>query len=234
MYRCNICGFVGDFRRMCIFNAPSYVIGAGERLNCICPRCGSIDRNRLVYYYLQNYTKIFSDKCSVLHVAPEIRIRQSLIKNKNITYVPMDIEKADCAIINLEDLSIFQSNIFDYVICNHVLEHVDNIEKCLSEMIRVCKPKGKIILSFPININDNTVEGLTTDNEQDRLRKFYQKDHKRLFGINYKDIFIPFLKVINFNEFVVDINKNKEFEELSLIDKDRLIILEKNKMTRLL
>src|SRR5690606_1509140 len=37
----------------------------------------------------------------------------------------------------------FEDNEFDYVICNHVLEHVDNPEKFLNELARVAK-KGYI------------------------------------------------------------------------------------------
>lgn len=47
-----------------------------------------------------------------------------------------------------EDLP-FENESFDFIHCLTVLEHVNNIEKCIDEMIRVLKPTGKIIIDTP-------------------------------------------------------------------------------------
>lgn len=44
---------------------------------------------------------------------------------------------------------IFADNFFDFVYCLNVLEHVENIEDCLNEMIRVLKPGGWIYITTP-------------------------------------------------------------------------------------
>lgn len=41
------------------------------------------------------------------------------------------------------------SNSFDFVYCITVLEHVQDVEKCLAEMIRITKPGGKIYINTP-------------------------------------------------------------------------------------
>ncbi len=41
----------------------------------------------------------------------------------------------------------FADNSFDFIHCVSVIEHVDNVEKSLKEMIRVLNPKGTIYLS---------------------------------------------------------------------------------------
>lgn len=79
----------------------------------------------------------------------------------------------------------YRNNFFDYVIINHVLEHITDIKKAISEVKRVLKPNGKLILSFPICTDMDTLElpEPLTDNE--RLEIYGQKDHVRLFGRDY-------------------------------------------------
>lgn len=43
----------------------------------------------------------------------------------------------------------FADNQFDFVHCFTVLEHVQNVEKCISEMIRITKPGGYIYINTP-------------------------------------------------------------------------------------
>lgn len=43
----------------------------------------------------------------------------------------------------------FKQNIFDFVYCYTVLEHVQNVEKAISEMIRVCKIGGMVYILTP-------------------------------------------------------------------------------------
>lgn len=44
----------------------------------------------------------------------------------------------------------FDCKSFDYVILNHVLEHVQNEKDALEEIWRVLKENGKFIFSMPI------------------------------------------------------------------------------------
>jgi len=43
----------------------------------------------------------------------------------------------------------FQDTYFDFVYCYTVLEHVQDVKKSISEMIRVCKPGGFIFIETP-------------------------------------------------------------------------------------
>jgi len=43
----------------------------------------------------------------------------------------------------------FKSGVFQYVICSEVLEHVENDKLALSEMSRVLRKGGKLVLTFP-------------------------------------------------------------------------------------
>lgn len=100
------------------------IIGAGYRNNAVCPICYSKDKDRLVYYYLKKYTNIFKDKENVLHIAPEGQLRRRIKNNRKINYIDGDINLD--YVSNYIDITNIQydDNYFDYIIINHVLEHV--------------------------------------------------------------------------------------------------------------
>tara|TARA_E500000178_G_scaffold352813_1_gene417106 strand:- start:2941 stop:4452 length:1512 start_codon:yes stop_codon:yes gene_type:complete len=51
--------------------------------------------------------------------------------------------------VDKEGLNLFPSNKFDFVIINHVLEHLFDPIKAFQECLRILKPKGRLILSVP-------------------------------------------------------------------------------------
>ena len=67
------------------------------------------------------------------------QIRLKRMKDKGIDAVYGDINKLP-----------FEDNSYDTVICGEVLEHIDSIGKGFSELERVCKPDGIIIISLPV------------------------------------------------------------------------------------
>lgn len=59
-------------------------------------------------------------------------------KYKDTNYI-----RADVCDVPIKD------NYFDYVVCGEVIEHMEDPEKLLAEMERICKVGGKMILSTP-------------------------------------------------------------------------------------
>ena len=51
--------------------------------------------------------------------------------------------------IDHDGLAQFADAIFDFVICNHVIEHVANPIKLIRELFRITRPGGTVILSAP-------------------------------------------------------------------------------------
>jgi 2-polyprenyl-3-methyl-5-hydroxy-6-metoxy-1,4-benzoquinol methylase len=51
--------------------------------------------------------------------------------------------------LDKEGLSLFESERFDFVIFNHVIEHVANPIKVVSELFRIIKPGGHVVISAP-------------------------------------------------------------------------------------
>ena len=73
---------------------------------------------------------------------------------------------------------------YDVVVCNHVLEHVDDFRKALKEMYRILRPGGTFICSFPMEPEIEFVdEDLSVQPEEECLARFGQNDQKRVFGM---------------------------------------------------
>lgn len=167
------------------------VAGGGKRY-AKCIRCGSTDRDRLVYLYLRDHTDIFSRKeAKVLHIAPEQCLRKVLKLHFETTYTgadkftkgywyARDTVKMDITAIP------YPADTFDLIVCNHVLEHIADDHKAISELKRVLKPGGIAILQVPISLkNETTIEDKAVSSAEDRKRVYGQFDHVRLYGQDY-------------------------------------------------
>lgn len=189
--QCNLCGhriktFLPSGINTQLFSELQ-VIGGGYRQNVLCPCCGSMDRNRWVYWALKEKTDVFEAERTVLHFAPEKMIQKKLRENDKCDYYAGDIVlRSGNHKIDVTNIP-FQNDFFDYILINHVLEHVENEKKAFSELQRVIKSDGKLILSFPVTMECETIEkkGVLTD--EDRLRYYGQRDHVRLYGKDYKE-----------------------------------------------
>lgn len=164
-----------------------HIIGGGYRDNVYCPYCGSKDRERWTYYVIMHYTEILTKRCSVLHFAAEKNLSIQITNNPNCDYYPCDIEKKNgMHVVDMTNIQ-FKDESFDYIIANHVLEHILEEDKAIQELLRVLKPNGIILLSFPICLEMDTCEEKVGENysEDDRKYRFGQKDHVRLYGRDY-------------------------------------------------
>lgn len=107
---------------------------------------------------------------------------------KNLDYTTADID-SPIADLNLDVTEMnIPDNQYDVLICNHVLEHVDNVDKAFSEIKRVLKPGGWAILMVPINPDVDTFEDPSVTDPEERKRLFGQYDHVRQFGRDYADV----------------------------------------------
>jgi len=77
----------------------------------------------------------------------------------------------------------FRDQTFDVVICNHVMEHVGDDSVAMAEVHRILKPGGWAMLQVPIALNlDHTIEDPTATTDQQRIDRFGQEDHVRLYS----------------------------------------------------
>ena len=159
-----------------------------QRPNALSPGTLSLERHRQMWLYLQNETNFFTHKLKVLHIAPEQEFLRKFKKMKNLEYTSADLfspivdVKAD--IVDLP----FEDNSFDVIICNHVLEHIVDDRKAMSELYRVMKSGGWGIVQVPMkNSLEKTYEDFTITDPKERQKHFGQYDHVRWYGMDYFD-----------------------------------------------
>lgn len=150
------------------------------------PGTFSLERHRLFWLYLKNETSFFSEKLNVLHFAPEQAFLKRFRKLKNITYTTTDLN-SPIADVKADICQLpFQENEFDFIICNHVLEHIPDDTKALEELFRVLAPNGTAILQVPYDKHrEHTFEDDSITDPKERARIFGQYDHVRVYGMDY-------------------------------------------------
>ncbi|TKB96066.1 class I SAM-dependent methyltransferase [Pedobacter cryophilus] len=159
--------------------------GNEKREDAQCPSCGSLERTRLLNYYLINETDIFFDNKSILHFAPESMLSKSLKKSSN-KYLSVDIQKgyAD-KIEDIQNLT-FEDCAYDYIICSCVLGHIPDEKKAIDELYRVLKIGAKAYILTVINLNVyETLEDSSAISDEQRLKLFGEKDLLRLHGTDF-------------------------------------------------
>lgn len=162
------------------------VIGGGYRENATCPWCSSGDRERQIFTFLKEESLI-KPGMNLLHMAPELSL-QKIFEKSDIQYFSADIA-SPLAKFKMDILDIqFPDNFFDTVMCNHVLEHIIDDTKAMSELYRVLKPGGWAILQVPVSlVLQETFEDATVTSPKDREKIFGQFDHVRIYGLDYKE-----------------------------------------------
>ena len=158
------------------------------RKNALCPGTLSLERHRLLWLYLEKETNFLNSNLKVLHVAPEQVFYKKFKKLKNWEYFTFDLNspiadiKGDLTSTNFKDES------FDLIICNHVLEHIEDDKSALNEIYRILKYNGISILQVPTNVKrKNTFEDSSIKSKNQREKYFGQYDHVREYGLDFKD-----------------------------------------------
>lgn len=132
--------------------------------------------------------RFFSKPLKVLHVAPEQAFFKRFKKQSNLEYITTDLfspladVKAD-----LCDLP-FADNSFEFILCNHVLEHIQDDKKAMQELYRVMKTGGMGIFQVPQDYKrKETFEDNSITDPKERTQIFGQYDHVRIYGLDYFD-----------------------------------------------
>ncbi len=166
------------------------VVGGLTRRKDLCPICHSGSRERLIWHYLTRDHAAFSGgiQLTVAHFAPEKGLSINLKKRFGPRYQAYDLaphryrHMSDVEVQNLETLTLADSSV-DLVLANHIMEHVFDLPKALSEVRRVLRPgSGLAIMQVPLALKlGEHRDGGQTMSAQDRIAMFGQDDHVRLF-----------------------------------------------------
>ena len=141
-YQCPVCAYKGPFKDI---HPPT-----GLRRHAQCPRCHALERHRIQYVALIHALNGMDTSAQrALHVAPEPFFRK-LLSERFGHYETADLSMPGVDHhVDLQALP-FADQSYDFVFASHVLEHVPDDHKALSEIRRILKPKGMAILPVPL------------------------------------------------------------------------------------
>jgi predicted SAM-dependent methyltransferase len=209
---CNCCGielkkFVGD---------------KGNNFGA-CPNCHSGSRHRFRDYFLKQNENLLKNS-KVLHFAPEICSIPFFESKQLDQYIKADFNSpfADER-IDMTNIA-YPADSFDLILTSHVLEHIDDDIKAMSELYRTVKPGGLVINQIPQDLNrEKTYEDKSITTRQGREEHFGHIDHRRIYGIDFKKR----LEQVGFQVDVLNSSDNME-EDLRRkygINKNEIIYL---------
>lgn len=234
-YQCPMCSYpMGAFKpfgKDAKVLTEKQVVGGGRRESAKCHICGCLDRERLIYKYLVQSTSYLENNAKILHFAPETVLSRKIREVASPSnYITADITpgRADKE-IDMTDIP-YEDETFDLIIANHILEHIPDDKKAMSELLRVLKSNTAIgILQVPISLNNaHTEEDLTLDSDEKRLAAYGQEDHVRIYGQDYPDK----LRNAGFQVTVVDWTKSSELNptknnKFGFITEEKIFVVSK-------
>ena len=159
---------------------------SGSRQDVICDCCRSAPRHRIIASWAEDNAGQLKES-KILYFAPELSM-MIWFKRHKIRVVTADLydrradKKLDITSTGLP------SGSEDVVFCNHVLEHVSDYSVALSELNRIIRKGGMLIISFPVDEDLDETREDKTASEEERRRLFGQYDHLRLFGKDCRKI----------------------------------------------
>jgi SAM-dependent methyltransferase len=198
------------------------------RINALCPVCGSLERNRLIYEFMKDINFIENKDTRLLHVAPEKCFYRVFSKKLNGNYTPADKfepgYRYPSGTVPMDITNIgFPDESFDRLVCIHVLEHVNDDGKALSELYRVLKKGGIAIINVPFEKErEHTYEDPSITDPLERRKHFGQADHVRIYGKDFIERFVkPGFKI----EFADYADKMDNALRKKLVVKDEEVFL---------
>ena len=178
-FLCPICRYAGPF----VDVHPT----TGTRENAQCPKCSAAERHRIQWLTLDRIqSTIDFSRMDILHFAPE-RFLQRRLKRSFRSYTTADLSgqnvdhQADLNQLNFSNAS------YDFVYASHVLEHIKDDKKAISEVRRILRPGGVAVLPVPV-VGERTVEYPAPNPAE--------TDHVRAPGKDYFDRYHAFFSEV--------------------------------------
>lgn len=161
------------------------IIETGSKREYTCPCCGSSDRDRLMIAMLKKL-KLHEGyyRESLLQIAPAFAIEHWNHGNcpslqYDSTDLFMDNVTFTSDIQNMKDVA---DESYDYIICSHVLEHVQDDRKAMRELCRILKQDGFCLFLVPVALDMKEIDEEWGLSEEENWRRFGQNDHCRTYS----------------------------------------------------
>lgn len=162
----------------------------------LCPLCAGMEQHRVLHFLYDIYiANKINKRVSILHIAPENSLYK-LLAGLNVDYIAADIEPKNFPFIpeskivseDVMNLS-FPDATFDFVLHNHVIEHVNDDMTFLRESMRVLRPGGSCLFSFPLFPEQTSLFDSSITDPEERKRLYGWHDHVRRYGHDFLDRF---------------------------------------------
>lgn len=134
-----------------------------------CPQCGAHDRHRMMQLVLERHPPEFlhatvDGGTRLLHIAPEALIQRHIMNRPGVRNFATDLQPGAMAYASgakfacdLHEIAV-HNDVFDGMFCVHVLEHIRDDRRALSEMRRVLRPGGVAVIMVPFAPIPRSVE----------------------------------------------------------------------------
>lgn len=130
-----------------------------------------------------------------MHIAPENSLYKFL-SSLDIDYITADIAPENFPFIPASGIVCedalqfsFPDSSFDFVLHNHVIEHVDDDITCLRECLRILRKGGICLFSFPYFPDQPSLFDPAITDPDERKRLYGWHDHLRRYGHDFLDHF---------------------------------------------
>ena len=171
-HECPLCGSIDFF------------LTVHGRREARCPSCAALERHRILALQL-NTLGFDPANQTLLHFSAE---RPFFSQWKSLPgYVAGDIKKNKQAneFVDITNI-LYPDEHFDWIICNHVLEHVVDDMAGIRECYRVLKKSGIGFISVPLSGEEKTFEP-PEDMPKSEVERICGWDHKRYYGYDFTD-----------------------------------------------
>ena len=185
-YRCPCCGMRLDGfsegpyqKRPERYDPRRY---ASTRQDVLCPVCGSLPRHRMLALWCEGNAEALRS-AHILYFAPERAMMRWMARN-GVRCTTADLSAPADLKLDIQATGL-PGGSYDVVVRNHELEHVDDFRAALGEVRRVLRTGGTLVCSFPMDpkVVDLVDEDPSVRAPEERLRRYGQSDHLRVFGM---------------------------------------------------
>lgn len=179
-FNCPVCNYTGAFKDL----HPT----TGIRKHAQCPKCHALERHRIQYLVVDRLlAELNTSNLSMLHFAPEAFLR-GYFSAKFGQYETADLYMPNVEHqVDLQELP-FSDRSYDFVFASHVLEHIPDDIKAISEIRRILKPGGIAVLPVPL------VAKVTIEYPEPNPHEEY---HVRAPGWDYFDRYEPYFSRVD-------------------------------------
>lgn len=193
-----------------------------------CPICQCCDRDRLIIEFLKKLqlTEAVPGE-KILQLAPAFSIEQWILGHSPIVYETTDLFMDSVTFkSDIQNMSCVKDGEYDYFICSHILEHVEDDKKAMRELSRILKDDGLGIFLVPVWLDTKQIYEEWGLSPEENLYRFGQEDHCRSYS---KEGLIERLQNNGF--FVHQLGKDffgaEFFKNAGLLDTSTLYVLSK-------